>query len=228
MNSINKARAAVFVNVFCFVYGLVLLISKFQYLQDEQLTHSQILDMLLTDIHYFLSWNIIIYLIYGLSLLHLTVTLFFAAKRKTPQTATGFLVMGSIWSGYMLFSGGLAVELINSVAVLYQNNRELAVKIWITGSLIHESVGGGNELIGAIWVGLISYMVPHQKGISTATKRFGYVTTFSGLCTLFESYEIFSSLFGVALILWFLLLYIVLPTSFQTWKGRESCTRARE
>lgn len=79
MNSINQARAALLVNIFSFVYGLVLLISKFQYLQDEQFTHSQILDMLLLDIQYFLSWNIIIYLTYGLSLLHLTVTLFFCS-----------------------------------------------------------------------------------------------------------------------------------------------------
>lgn len=228
MNSINQIRATLLVNIFSFVFGLVLLISKFQYLQDENLSHVQILDMLLSDIHYFQSWNIVVYLIYGMSLLHLTVTLFFATKRTMPQIATGFLVVGSVWSGYMLCSGGIAISLINSISKIYKYNSELAVEIWISGSLVHESIGGGNELVGAIWLGLISYIYPKGKGLSMATKRFGYVVAFLGLCTLFDPYETFSSLFGVGLILWFLLLYTVVPTSFQTWIIRKKHARVCE
>lgn len=220
MTSLNKARASLLICILCFMYGFWLLVSKFHYLNDTNFLPQQTLELLVLDSNHFITWNVVVYLVYGVSLLYLTINLFFHVRQKEPELAIGILVMGGIWSGFMFLSGGLAIELINSVKGLHTLNSELAIEVWTIGSLLHESIGGGNELIGAIWVGLISSALPSRIGATLAAKLFGYAVTFFGLCTLFESSETFASLFGATLIFWFLLLHLALPTSFFIWKAK--------
>lgn len=220
MTSLNKARASLLINILCFMFGFWLLVSKFHYLNDKNVLPQQTLELLVLDSNHFILWNVVVYFVYGVSLLYLTINLFFNVRQKEPELAIGILVMGGIWSGLMFLSGGLAIELINSVEGLQALNCELAIEVWTIGSLLHESIGGGNELIGAIWVGLISCALPSRIGATLVTKFLGYAATFFGLCTLFESSETFASLFGVTLIFWFLLLHVSLPTSFFIWKAK--------
>lgn len=221
MISLNKARAAILINISCFVIGFWLLVSKFHYLHDKNLVPEEILEMLVLDRHCFIVWNLFVYAAFGVSLLYFTVNLFFYLKQRMPELAAGILIMGGVWSGFMLLSAGLAIELINSVVELHARNRDLAIDVWVIGSLLFESVGGGNELIGAIWVGLISYALPFRKSIIAGTKIIGYVAGVLGLCTLFDSSETFASLFGALLILWFMLLFIALPKTFTSWEDKK-------
>lgn len=214
MSSLDKARVALLINISCFVFGFWLLVSRFNYLHDKNLVPKQILEMLVLDRHHFIVWNLFVYVAFGLSLLYLTVNIFFCVKKRTPELAIGILIMGGVWSGFMLLSGGLAIELINSVVDHHTRNRDLAINVWVIGNLLHESVGGGNEIIGAIWVGLISCALPSRKRITIGTKFIGYIATVLGLCTIFESSETFASLFGSLLILWFMLLFVAFPKAF--------------
>ncbi|USD68048.1 hypothetical protein [Vibrio sp. SCSIO 43136] len=221
MNTSTMVRLALLVNCACFGYGIGLLLTKFSYLQDEQYTEQQVLERILLDSAYFSSWHIVIYLVFGLSLLSLTINLFITAKKHSPHLATGLLVMGGIWSGFMLLSGGLAIELLNQVADIYPNDPEFGTQIWITGQLLLESIGGGNELIGAVWVALIALLLPKHKGLSTLTKWLGLLIAATGTGTLFDSTETLASLFGITLIIWFLLLYCVSPNVIAAWKQAE-------
>ncbi|WP_391090192.1 hypothetical protein [Vibrio sp. NH-UV-68] len=76
-------------------------------------------------------------------------------------------------------------------------------------------------LIGAIWIGLISYALPAHKWMTTSTKITGYVASVLGLSTLFDSSETFAILFGALLIFWFLLLFAALPKTFTSWEVKK-------
>ncbi|WP_391090193.1 hypothetical protein [Vibrio sp. NH-UV-68] len=135
MTSLNKARASLFINIFCFMFGFWLLVSKFHYLHDKSLFPKQVIEMLQLDRYHFIIWNLFVYAVFGVSLLYLTVVIAFYLKKHKPQLATSILTIGGGWSGFMLLSGGLAIELINSVVGLYTQNLDLAIDVWVVGSL---------------------------------------------------------------------------------------------
>lgn len=214
MNEMRKAQISLAVNVCCFAYGLVILVANFGYLSDSNLTSQQTLTMLLQDVRLYVSWNLVVYLIYGVSLFFLSISLFSLTKKHSLEGAYGLLLAGGIWSGFMLLSGGISIETINRVSELYPLNSEAATNLWMTTGVIQESAGGGNEIIGALWVYMVSRTLPNRKGLLQTSRLIGFSITILGLGTIVESGEIFASLFGILLIVWFLLLFKVLPAAF--------------
>lgn len=214
MTLMNKARSAIGINLACFSIGLVLLFCHFDYMTDSQISPEQVLASLLLDVILFLSWHVIVYFVYGLSLLLLTISIFMLAVKREPEKAIAVLVVGALWSGFMLISGGVSVETIHKVAELYPHNSEAAIHLWLTMKVVLESVGGGNELIGAVWVLLVSQLFNGTNYWLKATRNAGFLIAIVGLGTLLDKSEVCTSLFGVSLLLWFVLLFKALPVAF--------------
>ena len=74
---------------------------------------------------------------------------------KNPALALGSL-FGVIWVGLVIASGMISNIGLAHAIDLMDASPEKAFDIWVIVSLITESLGGGNELVGGLWVLLVS------------------------------------------------------------------------
>ena len=83
------------------------------------------------------------------------------------------------------------------------DNPEQAMTIWSSISIVTEGLGGGNEIVGGLWVLLISIAALKTKVFSKASSFLGIVVGIVGIMTVYPL-DIFTKIFGLTQILWFL------------------------
>ncbi|MBG0761890.1 hypothetical protein BOO22_21055, partial [Vibrio cidicii] len=76
---------------------------------------------------------------------------------------------------------------------------------WNTIRILLEAFGGGNEILGGFWVILFSLLIKIDGIISIVCRNVGFLVFFIGIATAFTNSNYVESLFGIAIITWFLL-----------------------
>jgi hypothetical protein len=94
---------------------------------------------------------------------------------------------------------------------LMEASPEKALDMWTTVSVITESIGGGNELVGGLWVLLISAAAIQEGWLPRRLNYLGYFVGIAGIATIYPD-ELFTEIFGVSQIVWFIWLGICLLT----------------
>ena len=75
--------------------------------------------------------------------------------------------------------------------------------IWSSVSIISEGLGGGNEIVGGIWVLLLSFIALKGGLFSKPLIFLGILVGLSGILTIYPL-EISTEIFGISQIIWFL------------------------
>jgi len=75
--------------------------------------------------------------------------------------------------------------------------------LWSSVSTISEGLGGGNEIVGGIWVLLISIIALKGQLFSKPLIFLGVLVGIAGILTIYPL-EIFTEIFGISQIIWFL------------------------
>lgn len=107
-----------------------------------------------------------------------------------------------MWVGLVIASGFISVIGLDAVVNLARTNVEKASETWHIVTLLTESLGGGNELVGGIWVLLISLCNLYSKIFSKWLNYIGLFVGAAGIATIYPA-DIFTELFGVSQIIWF-------------------------
>ena len=167
----------------------------------EKMTHLAE-NQLVFSFMYFLM-----YVVFGIFLAVLVVGLYEKLKHTNNPAISIGTIFGVIWVGLVIASGmisniGLA-HAIDMMAV----DPDKAFDVWIVVSLITESLGGGNELVGGLWVLLVSITVLQAGVFSRALNYLGLFVGIVGIATVYPD-ETFTELFGVSQIIWFIWLGI--------------------
>lgn len=98
-----------------------------------------------------------IYVIFGVVLSVLVLGLYEKhSALKTLYLSKLATLFGVLWVGLVIASGMIFSIGLGSVVDLIPINIERAAETWHLITLLTESLGGGNELVGGIWVFLIS------------------------------------------------------------------------
>jgi hypothetical protein len=103
-----------------------------------------------------------------------------------------------------MFATGMISNIgIEAVADLAETDPDRAVTVWSTIDTVANGLGGGNELVGGIWIALVSI-----AGIITARlprwlNWVGIVTAVAGLITVVPDFEAVEMVFGLGSIVWF-------------------------
>ncbi len=71
-------------------------------------------------------------------------------------------------------------------------------------------MGGGIEVVGSLWVLLVSWAALQAGGLPRALNYLGMVLGASGLLTVVPALEVLGAVFGLGLIVWFAWLGIVM------------------
>ncbi len=169
------------------------------------------------------AWNLIIYVAFGVFLVVLALALHERLKAGSPamaQTATAF---GLIWAGLVIASGMVANIGAGIVVDIYGNDPAQAASVWLALNFVVEGLGGGNEIVGGLWVLLASSAALRTGGLPRVLNYLGVVIGVAGILTVVPALgELGGAIFGLGSIAWFLWLGIVML------RGSPSAVRKRE
>jgi hypothetical protein len=155
-------------------------------------------------------WNAIIFIVFGIFLVVLALALHERLKvgaRALTQTATAF---GMIWAGLVIAAGMVANIGWSNVVDLHDSDPERAESLWLAVDSVHNGLGGGNEIVGGLWVLLVSWAALRSGLLPRALNYLGLVIGVAGLVTIVPALEMVGAVFGLGLIVWFVWLGFVL------------------
>lgn len=161
-------------------------------------------------------WHLTIYVVFGVFLVILVLALYDRLKAGSPamaQTATAF---GIIWAGLVIASGMVANIGAGVVVDLYGSNPAQAASTWLALDVVVRGLGGGNEIVGGLWVLLVSWAALRAGELPKALNYLGVVAGLAGILTAIPALaalEVLGALFGLGLIVWFVWLGIVMLRS---------------
>ena len=92
---------------------------------------------------------------------------------------------------------------------------EKAFDMWSIIAVITESLGGGNEIVGGLWVLLISIAALNARVFPRGLNYLGIVVGISGVATIYPE-DTITEIFGVTQIAWFIWLGIVMMRQSDT------------
>lgn len=148
-------------------------------------------------------WNMIIYVVFGVFLVVVALALHERLRegaRSTMQVATAF---GLLWAGLVIASGMIFNIGSSLVVDLLGNNAEQAAAVWLAISAVQEGLGGGNEIVGGLWILLVSWAALRTAGLPRVLTYLGVIIGLAGIVTVVPSLGDLGAIFGLGSILWF-------------------------
>jgi len=153
---------------------------------------------------------LLIYVVFGVVLVVLALALHARLKDGSPtmmQTATAF---GLIWAGLVIASGMIANIGNSTVVGLFSENQDQAVLLWLALGTVQEALGGGNEIVGGLWVLLLSWAALRSDRLPKVLNYLGMLVGLAGILTVVPAFELLMDVFGLGQIVWFAWLGIVM------------------
>lgn len=150
------------------------------------------------------AWNLIIYVAFGGLLVVLSQALNNRLKADSPALAPIATSFGLIWAGLVIASGMVANIGTAVVLGVHAKDPAQAAAVWLSLSFVVNGLGGGNEIVGGLWVLLISWAGLRAGGLPRALNYFGIVVSVAGLVTVVPALSELGSIFGLGIIVWFI------------------------
>lgn len=149
-------------------------------------------------------WNITIHIAFGIVLVPLVLAIrdrLRDARSALPRVAT---VFGLIWSGVIISTGMVVNIAYGTVADLHGSDPEMAATVWAGLDAVTNGLGGGNEVLGGVWVLGLSIVALRERLFARWTNYLGVVMGVAALATVVPSLEDVGAVFGLGLIVWFI------------------------
>ncbi|MGF1696601.1 hypothetical protein L4C54_13080 [Vibrio lamellibrachiae] len=153
-------------------------------------------------------WYLFIYVVFGIVLVVLATALHEQLKSHSPSTVNIASVLAFIWSGMVISSGMIASIGLGNVAQILEVDPKQALYIWEVLGILQDAIGGGVEVVGGIWVLLISWVAMRHSALTKAVNYVGLVVGCAGLLTIIPAFTDLGAIFGLGQIAWFVLLGI--------------------
>lgn len=164
---------------------------------------AEALRFLIDDRQAVYVWNLIVTVVFGVAIVPLALALgrrLDASSRPIARVAT---VFGVIWSGLLLATGMILNVGYGVVIDLHATDPEQAATVWSAIDSVATGLGGGNEIVGGIWVLLVSITALRTGLIGRVLGLLGVAAGIAGLVTVVPGLEPVGAVFGLGLIVWF-------------------------
>jgi len=153
---------------------------------------------LLTALH------LIVYVTWGAMLVVLTLALHERLNGRSSAIARIATAFGLIWAVLVIASGMIYNVGMETVASLQASNPDLAAPVWLAIESVFNGLGGGVEVVGGIWVLLLSVAGWRNGRLPRAFNYFGFLVGAAGVVSVIPALsEISASIFGLTQIIWF-------------------------
>ena len=128
----------------------------------------------------------------------------------SPELADIGAVFAYIWAGLMFATGMTSNIGITAVADLNETDPAAAEALWSSIATVTDGLGGGNELVGGMWILLVSLAAWGTKRLPKGLNVLGIISASAGLITLVPGLSDVGMIFGLGSIAWFAWTGIVL------------------
>ena len=156
--------------------------------------------------------NFLIYVLFGILLAVLVLAVHHLLKESAPALSQMASIFGLIWVGLVIASGMIANIGLHRVVSIGSEMPEKAYQIWSSLNIVIEGLGGGNEIVGGMWVLLLSIAALKKENFPKVLVYLGILVGATGILTVLQM-EIFNIAFGLSQIIWFIWLGIFLLRS---------------
>lgn len=143
-----------------------------------------------------------IYVIFSFAIILLATYLYLKLKEQQPILGLLSLISGSIWATILIASGFISM----GVTTLLMNGTPASelVSTWQAIDIVSNALGGGNELMGGVFTGLLSLAMYKARYSSMFTSVLGALVFVGGtLSALPYLADVGIGVFVISQILWF-------------------------
>ena len=157
------------------------------------------------------STNLMMYVIFGVFLIVLTLALYERLKVDAPAIMQVATVIGIIWAGSLIASGMVANAGIAPVIALYDKDPAQAALTWLEFETVASGLGNGNgEILGGLMTLLISLSALQTGGLPRSLNYLGVVVGLAGIISTIPGLSDLTGIFGMSQIVWFIWLASIL------------------
>ena len=193
-----------------FIFGIALFATTFSDYTSGDPTPAESVTFLGEHETTFFLWYLVIFLVFGVAIIPLARALHHRLRDASPLLADIGAVFAYIWAGLMFATGMISNIGITAVGDLAETNPDQAEAVFSSIAAITNGLGGGNELVGGMWILLVSIAAWTTGALPKSLNVLGVISAVSGLITVVPGLEDVGMVFGLGLIVWFAWVGIVL------------------
>jgi hypothetical protein len=188
-------------NLFALVMFATLLVPKGYGSEDP----GQAVAFLADNQAFMRVFDIIIYLVFGMGLIFLSLALYERLKAGSPALAQAVTTFGLIYAVLVIVVGTLEISNLSTVVKLYGENPAQASTVWLTLDSVATGLGGGGgeTMVNALWILLLSCVALRARELPRVLNYFGLAVGVAGILTvLLASLLLMAVVYGLGLIIW--------------------------
>jgi hypothetical protein len=193
---------AALMEALAYIVGFAVMLTILDPGNASSLAPAQKLAFILGKLPIFQAWNLFIYVVFGVFLVVLVIALHarLSPASAITRSATAF---GLIWAGMVIAAGMIANVGLASVARIHAIDPAQALTVWQAVSAVQEGIGGGVEVVGGLWLMLISWAALQASGLPKALNCLGLLVGAAGVATVVPPWADLGAVFGLGQIVWF-------------------------
>lgn len=155
--------------------------------------------------------HLIIYVVWAVFLVVLALALYERLKAGLPAIVQTATVFGMIWATVIIASGMIHNIGMVNVVDLYVKDPAQAATVWLAIDSVFEGLGGSNEVLGGIWILLISWAALRTRGLPRVLNYLGVAIGAAGIISVVPALaELFIYIYALGQIVWFVWLGIIM------------------
>jgi len=191
-----------------FIFGFVLLLTQLMPYIEQKGNPAVAVQFVLENYAMLSLWNFVIYIVFGVFLAALIIALYRRLSPVNPALSQLAAVLGVVWVTLVIGSGMIANLGLTRVVEMAKTQPSLAPSLWLFVFTIKEGLGGSNELVGGLWVTLVSIMMWQTRVYQRVMVFTGLVAGTAGIVSTAPPLSELGAVFGLLLIAWFVYLSI--------------------
>jgi hypothetical protein len=150
------------------------------------------------------AMHVIVYEFVGIGLVVLGLALYHRLKAGAPALAQLATAMALIWACLLLASSMVFNYGMGAAVGLYATDPTQAVLVWQVIEPVAQGLGGaGGELLGGLWILLVSWAAFRTEALPKALNWLGLVIATAGLISVVPALTDSAIIFGLLSIVWF-------------------------
>jgi hypothetical protein len=158
------------------------------------------------------------YVVFGIVLAVLALTLYHRTKDEAPILAQAGAAVGLIWALVLVASGLVFNSGMAAAVDLHATDPAQAVAVWQAVEPVAQGLGGsGGELLGGLWVLLVSVAALRARRLPRALNWLGVALGAVGILSVVPVLRDLAYGFGMLQIVWFVWLGVVLLRARPRW-----------
>lgn len=158
------------------------------------------------------AWYQIIWLVFGVCLVFLSLALYERLKTGSPALAHVVTTFTVIWAVLVILIGTLSINNLSTVIEFYGKNPAQVATVWVTLDSVETGLGagGGETIVAALWFLLLSWAALWAREFPRSLNYLGVVLGAAGILSVALASLGLSAVYGLGLIIWFVWLGIVM------------------